>query len=227
MAPNKTLAARTGNELRECCRTTRLVLRLLLTTSRGVHRADDTIEEGWRSTTTSSGARHSAPPPLLSRRDDGGGRLGVDASAAWAPQSYLDRSRVELRVGSEVPRDGLLRLLVDVSTTAMTYRSPAAFRVAATRSDHPVLRGLAVRIESLGRRDHRRCTTSPTDRRRRPQGWIRCGSSRPPTTSPDRADESGDLDHRGGTRRKQLVTRAAGQAAGGPAAADAHRPTSR
>jgi excinuclease ABC subunit B len=67
------------------------------------------------------------------------------------PQSYLDRS-VELNVGDEVPRDGLLRLLVDVqySRNDMAF-TRGSFRVRGdTVEIIPSYEELAVRIEYFG-----------------------------------------------------------------------------
>ncbi|HEV3124165.1 MAG TPA: DEAD/DEAH box helicase family protein, partial [Candidatus Dormibacteraeota bacterium] len=95
--------------------------------------------------------RHSATSSLLSRRD-----VVVVASVSCiyglgTPQSYLDRS-VELRVGTEVPRDGLLRLLVDVQYTRndMSF-TRGSFRVRGdTVEIIPSYEELAVRIEFFG-----------------------------------------------------------------------------
>jgi excinuclease ABC subunit B len=100
---------------------------------------------------------------LLSRRD-----VVVVASVSCiyglgTPQSYLDRS-VELNVGDEVPRDGLLRLLVDVSTPATTWHSPAARSASVEHVEIiPSYEELAVRIEILRRRD-RGAVLPPADR---------------------------------------------------------------
>ena len=67
------------------------------------------------------------------------------------PQSYLDRS-VELKVGDEVPRDALLRLLVDVQYTRndMAF-TRGSFRVRGdTVEIIPSYEELAVRIEFFG-----------------------------------------------------------------------------
>jgi excinuclease ABC subunit B len=95
--------------------------------------------------------RHSATSSLLSRRD-----VVVVASVSCiyglgTPQSYLDRS-VELNVGDEVPRDGLLRLLVDVqySRNDMAF-TRGSFRVRGdTVEIIPSYEELAVRIEYFG-----------------------------------------------------------------------------
>ena len=95
--------------------------------------------------------RHSATSSLLSRRD-----VVVVASVSCiyglgTPQSYLDRS-VELNVGDEVPRDGLLRLLVDVQYTRndMAF-TRGSFRVRGdTVEIIPSYEELALRIEYFG-----------------------------------------------------------------------------
>ena len=95
--------------------------------------------------------RHSATSALLSRRD-----VVVVASVSCiyglgTPQSYLDRS-VQLEVGAEVPRDALLRLLVDVqySRNDMSF-TRGSFRVRGdTVEIIPSYEELAVRIEFFG-----------------------------------------------------------------------------
>src|SRR5947199_1869619 len=95
--------------------------------------------------------RHSATSSLLSRRD-----VVVVASVSCiyglgTPQSYLDRS-VELQVGTEVPRDALLRLLVDVQYTRNDLSfTRGSFRVRGdTVEIIPSYEELAVRIEYFG-----------------------------------------------------------------------------
>jgi len=95
--------------------------------------------------------RHSATSSLLSRRD-----VVVVASVSCiyglgTPQSYLDRS-VELNVGDEVPRDGLLRLLVDVQYNRNDLAfTRGSFRVRGdTVEIIPSYEELAVRIEFFG-----------------------------------------------------------------------------
>src|SRR5579875_1669810 len=95
--------------------------------------------------------RHSATSALLSRRD-----VVVVASVSCiyglgTPQSYLDRS-VELTVGAEVPRDALLRLLVDVQYTRNDLSfTRGSFRVRGdTVEIIPSYEELAGRIEYFG-----------------------------------------------------------------------------
>src|SRR6478735_930258 len=100
---------------------------------------------------TSERLRHSATSSLLSRRD-----VVVVASVSCiyglgTPQSYLDRS-VELQVGQEVPRDALLRLLVDVQYNRNDLAfTRGSFRVRGdTVEIIPSYEELAVRIEFFG-----------------------------------------------------------------------------
>ena len=67
------------------------------------------------------------------------------------PQSYLDRS-VELQVGTHVPRDGLLRPLVDIQYTRNDLAfTRGSFRVRGdTVEIIPAYEELAMRIEFFG-----------------------------------------------------------------------------
>src|SRR5690348_6214017 len=95
--------------------------------------------------------RHSATSSLLSRRD-----VVVVASVSCiyglgTPQSYLDRS-IQLELGTEVDRDRLLRMLVDVQYTRndMAF-TRGSFRVRGdTVEIIPSYEELAVRIEFFG-----------------------------------------------------------------------------
>lgn len=103
--------------------------------------------------------RHSATSSLLSRRD-----VVVVASVSCiyglgTPQSYLDRS-VELKVGDEVPRDGLLRLLVDVQYTRndMAFtRGRSGCAATPSRSSRPTRNSRCASSTSATR--SRRCIT--------------------------------------------------------------------
>ena len=95
--------------------------------------------------------RHAATSALLSRRD-----VVVVSSVSCiyglgTPQSYLDRSIV-VRVGEEIERDRLLRLLVDIqygrNDVAFTR---GTFRVKGDTVDIiPAYEDLAVRVEFFG-----------------------------------------------------------------------------
>jgi len=155
MAPNKTLAAQLANELREMLPHNAVEYFVsyydYYQPEAYIAQTDTYIEKDSSINDDVERLRHSATSSLLSRRD-----VVVVASVSCiyglgTPQSYLDRS-VELTVGDEVPRDGLLRLLVDVqynrNDVAFTRGS---FRVRGdTVEIIPSYEELAVRIEYFG-----------------------------------------------------------------------------
>jgi excinuclease ABC subunit B len=155
MAPNKTLAAQLANELREMLPHNAVEYFVsyydYYQPEAYIAQTDTYIEKDSSINDDVERLRHSATSSLLSRRD-----VVVVASVSCiyglgTPQSYLDRS-VELKVGDEVPRDGLLRLLVDVqynrNDVAFTRGS---FRVRGdTVEIIPSYEELAVRIEFFG-----------------------------------------------------------------------------
>ena len=155
MAPNKTLAAQLANELREML--PRNAVEYFVSyydyyqPEAYIAQTDTYIEKDSSINDDVERLRHSATSALLSRRD-----VVVVASVSCiyglgTPQSYLDRS-VELHVGGEVPRDGLLRLLVDVQydRNDMSF-TRGTFRVRGdTVEIIPSYEELAVRIEYFG-----------------------------------------------------------------------------
>ncbi|MGB0972768.1 MAG: excinuclease ABC subunit UvrB, partial [Mycobacterium sp.] len=155
MAPNKTLAAQLANELRVMLPHNAVEYFVsyydYYQPEAYIAQTDTYIEKDSSINDDVERLRHSATSSLLSRRD-----VVVVASVSCiyglgTPQSYLDRS-VELNVGDEVPRDGLLRLLVDVqydrNDVAFTRGS---FRVRGdTVEIIPSYEELAVRIEFFG-----------------------------------------------------------------------------
>ena len=155
MAPNKTLAAQLANELREMLPNNAVEYFVsyydYYQPEAYIAQTDTYIEKDSSINDDVERLRHSATSALLSRRD-----VVVVASVSCiyglgTPQSYLDRS-VELQVGSEVPRDGLLRMLVDVqydrNDVAFTR---GTFRVRGdTVEIIPSYEELAVRIEYFG-----------------------------------------------------------------------------
>ena len=155
MAPNKTLAAQLANELREMLPHNAVEYFVsyydYYQPEAYIAQTDTYIEKDSSINDDVERLRHSATSSLLSRRD-----VVVVASVSCiyglgTPQSYLDRS-VELQVGSEVPRDGLLRLLVDVqySRNDMSF-TRGSFRVRGdTVEIIPSYEELAVRIEYFG-----------------------------------------------------------------------------
>jgi excinuclease ABC subunit B len=155
MAPNKTLAAQLANELREMLPHNAVEYFVsyydYYQPEAYIAQTDTYIEKDSSINDDVERLRHSATSSLLSRRD-----VVVVASVSCiyglgTPQSYLDRS-VELNVGDEVPRDGLLRLLVDVQYTRndMAF-TRGSFRVRGdTVEIIPSYEELAVRIEFFG-----------------------------------------------------------------------------
>ena len=155
MAPNKTLAAQLANELREMLPHNAVEYFVsyydYYQPEAYIAQTDTYIEKDSSINDDVERLRHSATSALLSRRD-----VVVVASVSCiyglgTPQSYLDRS-VELQVGSEVPRDALLRLLVDVQydRNDMSF-TRGTFRVRGdTVEIIPSYEELAVRIEYFG-----------------------------------------------------------------------------
>src|SRR6201991_4567261 len=155
MLPNKTLAAQFANELREMMPHNAVEYFVsyydYYQPEAYIPQSDTYIEKDSSINDEVERLRHSATSSLLSRRD-----VVVVASVSCiyglgTPQSYLDRS-VELNIGDEVPRDALLRLLVDVQYTRndMAF-TRGSFRVRGdTVEIIPSYEELAVRIEFFG-----------------------------------------------------------------------------
>jgi len=155
MAPNKTLAAQLANELREMLPHNAVEYFVsyydYYQPEAYIAQTDTYIEKDSSINDDVERLRHSATSALLSRRD-----VVVVASVSCiyglgTPQSYLDRS-VELHVGTEVPRDGLLRMLVDVQYDRNDIAfTRGTFRVRGdTVEIIPSYEELAVRIEYFG-----------------------------------------------------------------------------
>ncbi len=155
MAPNKTLAAQLANELREMLPHNAVEYFVsyydYYQPEAYIAQTDTYIEKDSSVNDDVERLRHSATSSLLSRRD-----VVVVASVSCiyglgTPQSYLDRS-VQLEVGVEVPRDALLRLLVDVQYTRNDLSfTRGSFRVRGdTVEIIPSYEELAVRIEFFG-----------------------------------------------------------------------------
>ncbi|MFC4123403.1 excinuclease ABC subunit UvrB [Nocardia rhizosphaerae] len=155
MAPNKTLAAQLANELREMLPHNAVEYFVsyydYYQPEAYIAQTDTYIEKDSSINDDVERLRHSATSSLLSRRD-----VVVVASVSCiyglgTPQSYLDRS-VQLEVGTEIDRDALLRLLVDVQYTRndMAF-TRGTFRVRGdTVEIIPSYEELAVRIEFFG-----------------------------------------------------------------------------
>lgn len=155
MAPNKTLAAQLANELREMLPHNAVEYFVsyydYYQPEAYIAQTDTYIEKDSSINDDVERLRHSATSSLLSRRD-----VVVVASVSCiyglgTPQSYMDRS-VELKVGDDVPRDGLLRLLVDIQYNRNDVAfTRGTFRVRGdTLEIIPSYEELAVRIEFFG-----------------------------------------------------------------------------
>jgi excinuclease ABC subunit B len=155
IAPNKTLAAQLANELREMLPHNAVEYFVsyydYYQPEAYIAQTDTYIEKDSSINDDVERLRHSATSSLLSRRD-----VVVVASVSCiyglgTPQSYMDRS-VELKVGDDVPRDGLLRLLVDIQYNRNDVAfTRGTFRVRGdTVEIIPSYEELAVRIEFFG-----------------------------------------------------------------------------
>lgn len=155
LAPNKTLAAQLANELKQLLPNNAVVYFVSYYDNYQpeayIAQTDTYIEKDSSINEDVERLRHAATSALLSRRD-----VVVVSSVSCiyglgTPQSYLDRSIV-VRVGEEIERDRLLRLLVDIqygrNDVAFTR---GTFRVKGDTVDIiPAYEDLAVRVEFFG-----------------------------------------------------------------------------
>ena len=167
--------------------------------------------------------RHSATQSLLTRRD-----VVVVATVSCiyglgTPQEYVERA-LKIKLGEARDRDELLRTLVteqytrnDLSFTRGTFRVRGD-----TIEVFPVYEELAVRIEMFGDEVERLYYLHPlTGEVVREVEELFVFPATPLRRRP-RAHGAGDPRHRGRARAAAGRAGAAGQAAGGPAAAHAH-----
>jgi excinuclease ABC subunit B len=155
MAPNKTLAAQLANELREMLPNNAVEYFVsyydYYQPEAYVPQTDTYIEKDSSVNSEVERLRHSATMSLLTRRD-----VVVVATVSCiyglgTPQEYVDRS-VRLRVGQEIPRDKILRGLVDVqySRNDLSF-TRGTFRVRGdTVEIFPAYEELAIRVEMFG-----------------------------------------------------------------------------
>jgi excinuclease ABC subunit B len=155
MAPNKTLAAQLANEFRELLPHNAVEYFVsyydYYQPEAYVPQTDTYIEKDSSDNDEVERLRHSATMSLLTRRD-----VVVVATVSCiyglgTPQEYVDRC-VRLRVGQEIERDWLLRMLVqeqysrnDLSFTRGTFRVRGD-----TIEIFPAYEELAVRVEMFG-----------------------------------------------------------------------------
>ena len=228
MAPNKTLAAQLANELREMLPHNAVEYFVsyydYYQPEAYIAQTDTYIEKDSSINDDVERLRHSATSSLLSRRD-----VVVVASVSCiyglgTPQSYLDRS-VELQVGQEVPRDALLRLLVDVQYTRNDLSfTRGSFRVRGdTVEIIPSYEELAVRIEFFGDEIEELYYLHPLTGDVVRKVGLAADLPGHPLRRGSGADGARDLDDRAGTRGAAGRAGRPGQAARGAAAADAHQ----
>ena len=155
LAPNKTLAAQLANELKQLLPNNAVEYFVSYYDNYQpeayIAQTDTYLDQDSSINEDVERLRHAATSALLSRRD-----VVVVSSVSCiyglgTPQSYLDRSIV-VRVGEEIERDRLLRLLVDIqygrNDVAFTR---GTFRVKGDTVDIiPAYEDLAVRVEFFG-----------------------------------------------------------------------------
>jgi excinuclease ABC subunit B len=155
MAPNKTLAAQLANEFRELL--PRNAVEYFVSyydyyqPEAYVPQSDTYIEKDSSVNEEVERLRHSATMSLLTRRD-----VVVVATVSCiyglgTPQEYVDRC-VRLRVGQEIERDWILRMLVQEQYTRNDLSfTRGTFRVRGdTLEIFPVYEELAIRVEMFG-----------------------------------------------------------------------------
>jgi excinuclease ABC subunit B len=155
MAPNKTLAAQLANELREMLPNNAVEYFVsyydYYQPEAYVPQTDTYIEKDSSVNSEVERLRHSATMSLLTRRD-----VIVVATVSCiyglgTPQEYVDRS-VRLHKGQEIPRDKILRGLVDVQYNRNDLSfTRGTFRVRGdTVEIFPAYEELAIRVEMFG-----------------------------------------------------------------------------
>ncbi|MDX6212465.1 MAG: excinuclease subunit, partial [Frankiales bacterium] len=155
MAPNKTLAAQLANEFRELLPNNAVEYFVsyydYYQPEAYVPQTDTYIEKDSSVNEEVERLRHSATMSLLTRRD-----VVVVASVSCiyglgTPQEYVDRS-VRLKVGQEIEREKILRMLVDVQYTRNDLSfTRGTFRVRGdTIEIFPVYEERAIRVEMFG-----------------------------------------------------------------------------
>jgi excinuclease ABC subunit B len=155
MAPNKTLAAQLANEFRELLPHNAVEYFVsyydYYQPEAYVPQTDTYIEKDSSINDEVERLRHSATMSLLTRRD-----VVVVATVSCiyglgTPQEYVDRC-VRLRIGQEIERDWVLRMLVQEQYTRNDLSfTRGTFRVRGdTIEIFPVYEELAIRVEMFG-----------------------------------------------------------------------------
>ena len=228
MQPNKTLAAQFANELRELFPDNAVEYFVsyydYYQPEAYVPQTDTYIEKDSSINEEVERLRHSATNSLLTRRDVIVVSTVSCIYGLGTPQEYVDRMvRLRGRARSTTATR-VLRRLVEIQYTRndMSF-TRGTFRVRGRHpGDLPGLRGARGPGGVLRRRDRAADDAAPGDRRgdHRRQGALRLPGH--PLRRRPAADGAGDRRHRGRARGAARHVRAAGQAAGGAAAADAH-----
>ena len=227
MAPNKTLAAQLANEFRELLPNNAVEYFVsyydYYQPEAYIPQTDTYIEKDSSINDEVERLRHSATNSLLTRRD-----VIVVASVSCiyglgTPQEYVDRM-ARLRVGL---RDRARRAAAPVRPDAVHPQRPRVHPrhvpgAGRHRRDHPGLRGARDPDRVLRRRDRADLHAAPADRRDRARGDRDVRLPGDPLRRRSGADGAGDPRHRARARGPAGGVREAGQAARGPAAADAH-----
>ncbi len=166
MAPNKTLAAQLANEFRELLPNNAVEYFVsyydYYQPEAYIPQTDTYIEKDSSVNDEVERLRHHATNSLLTRRD-----VVVVATVSCiyglgTPQEYIDRS-VQLKVGAETDRDGLLRRLVQMqySRNDLAF-TRGTFRVRGdTLEVFPMYEEHAVRVEMFGDEVERLMTLHP------------------------------------------------------------------
>jgi dephospho-CoA kinase len=228
LAPNKTLAAQLANEFREFFPNNAVEYfvsyydyyqpEAYMAADRHLHR-EGLVDQRRGRAAAALGHLGAAHPARRHRRG-----LGVVHLRPRHPAGVRDRM-VPAQVGEEIDRDGCCearRHAVHPQRHEPSPAAPSGCAATPSRSSRPT-RSTAVRIEFFGDEIERSHDPAPADRRDRPRGARR--SYVFPAThyvaGPERMAR-GHRRHRAGARGAAGRVRAAGQAARGPAAADAH-----
>ena len=166
MAPNKTLAAQLATEFRELLPDNAVEYFVsyydYYQPEAYIPQSDTFIEKDSSINEEVERLRHSATNSLLTRRDV---LVVATVSAIYGlgtPQEYVDRM-VRLRVGENIERDKLLRMLVDIQYTRNDIAfTRGTFRVRGdTVEVFPVYEQNPVRIEMFGDEIERLMTLHP------------------------------------------------------------------
>ena len=227
MQPNKTLAAQFANELRQLFPNNAIEYFVsyydYYQPEAYVPQTDTYIEKDSSINEEVERLRHSATNSLLTRRDVIVVSTVSCIYGLGTPQEYVDRM-LQLKVGDERDRDSILRRLVEIQYTRndMTF-TRGTFRVRGdTLEIFPVYEEHAVRVEFFGDEVERLMTLHPvTGEVISEDDELYVFPATHYVAGPERMERAiNGIEPELEERLADL--RAPGQAARGPAAADAH-----